>query len=187
MGTAPLGEVVAEVSRRWLMEPTRSTSSSRSVPTSLVTTSPPASWCDDVSELVHGGTSQATLKVILETGVLHEPATIKAAAAVAVANGADFLKTSTGKLEPAATPEAAAALLEVIAAAQRTGQRIGLKVAGGVKTVADAAVYLDLADRLSASRTALTRATSASVPADCSTTSCGVLGSSHDTQLSAEY
>ena len=79
--------------------------------------------------------------------MLHEPATIKAAAAVAVANGADFLKTSTGKLEPAATPEAAAALLEVIGAAQRDGQQIGLKVAGGVKTVAEAAGYLDLADR----------------------------------------
>ena len=68
---------------------------------------------------VHGS---AKLKVILETGVLHEDSTIKAAAAVAVANGADFLKTSTGKLEPAATPEAAEALLEVIAAAQRDGQ-----------------------------------------------------------------
>ena len=96
----------------------------------------------------HDGEPPAKLKVILETGVLHEASTIKAAAAVAVANGADFLKTSTGKLEPAATPEAAAALLEVIAAAQREGQSIGLKVAGGVKTVADAAIYLEMADRV---------------------------------------
>jgi deoxyribose-phosphate aldolase len=99
-----------------------------------------------VSAACRAGASPAKLKVILETGVLHEPATIKAAAAVAVANGADFLKTSTGKLEPAATPEAAAALLEVIASAQRAGQNIGLKVAGGVKTVSDAAIYLDMAD-----------------------------------------
>jgi len=99
-----------------------------------------------VSETCHAGSQVAKLKVILETGVLHDPATIKAAAAVAVANGADFVKTSTGKLDPAATPEAAVALLEVIAAAQREGQSIGLKVAGGVKTVADAAIYLEMAD-----------------------------------------
>ncbi|MEP7202286.1 MAG: deoxyribose-phosphate aldolase [Ilumatobacteraceae bacterium] len=99
-----------------------------------------------VGEVCHSGSHPTLLKVILETGVLHETETIKAAAAVAIANGADFVKTSTGKLEPAATPEAAAALLDVIGAAQRTGQRIGLKVAGGVKTVEDASVYLDLAD-----------------------------------------
>jgi deoxyribose-phosphate aldolase len=101
-----------------------------------------------VSSVCHDGRRPARLKVILETGVLQDASTIKAAAAVAVANGADFLKTSTGKLEPAATPEAAMALLEVIAAAQREGQQIGLKVAGGVKTVADAATYLEMADRI---------------------------------------
>ena len=73
------------------------------------------SSCDRSPTSCHSRRTPATLKVILETGVLHDPDTIKAAAAVAVANGADFLKTSTGKLEPAATPEAAAALLEVIA------------------------------------------------------------------------
>lgn len=89
----------------------------------------------------------ATLKVILETGMLGERDVIAAAASMAVANGADFLKTSTGKLEPGATLEAAAALLEVIVATQRdAGRSIGLKVSGGVKSVADAAEYLDLAD-----------------------------------------
>ncbi len=115
-----------------------------------------------------------------------KPSTIKAAAAVAVANGADFLKTSTGKLEPAATPEAAAALLEVIAAAQRDGQSIGLKVAGGVKTVDDAAVYLEMADRILLPSGA-DPATSDSAPVACSTTSSRVLGSSHAAQMSAEY
>ena len=139
-----------------------------------------------VSELVHSGGHAGRLKVILETGVLQEPTTIKAAAAVAVANGADFLKTSTGKLEPAATPEAASALLDVIAAAQRSGQRIGLKVAGGVKTVADAAVYLDLADRC--------LEPDGADPGNFRFGASGllndivrVLGSSHDTQLSADY
>jgi deoxyribose-phosphate aldolase len=139
-----------------------------------------------VSSVCRTGSHPATLKVILETGVLQEPSTIRAAAAVAVANGADFLKTSTGKLEPAATPEAASALLDVIAAAQRTGQRIGLKVAGGVKTVADAAIYLDLADRVLEPHGAH--------PANFRFGASGllndivrVLGSSHDTHLSADY
>ena len=128
----------------------------------------------------------ARLKVILETGVLHDSDVIKAAAAVAVANGADFLKTSTGKLEPAATPASAEALLEVIDAAQRAGQTIGLKVAGGVKTVDEAAIYLELADRHLKPDTA--------EPGNFRFGASGllndivrVLGSSHDSQLSAEY
>ena len=139
-----------------------------------------------VADACHADAGPVTLKVILETGVLHDPETIKAAAAVAVANGADFLKTSTGKLEPAATPEAAAALLEVIAAAQRSGQQIGLKVAGGVKTVADAAIYLDMADKI--------LKPDGAEPANFRFGASGllndivhVLGSSHDLQLSTEY
>ena len=134
----------------------------------------------------HAGAHPAKLKVILETGVLHDVPTIKAAAAVAVANGADFLKTSTGKLEPAATPEAAAALLEVIAAAQREGPSIGLKVAGGVKTVAEAATYLEMADR--------TLQPGGAEPSNFRFGASGllndivdVLGSSHGAKLSAEY
>jgi deoxyribose-phosphate aldolase len=138
-----------------------------------------------VSEVCHDQHA-ARLKVILETGVLQHAATIKAAARIAVANGADFLKTSTGKLEPAATPAAAEALLEVIVAARGEGHTIGLKVAGGVKTVAEAAGYLDLADRYLQPDTA--------VPATFRFGASGllndivtVLGSSHDSQLSSEY
>jgi len=101
-----------------------------------------------VSALCHERAVPATLKVILETGVLRESSTIKAAARLAVVNGADFLKTSTGKLDPAATPDAVAALLDVIAEARADGKTIGLKVAGGVKTVEDASRYLDLADQI---------------------------------------
>jgi len=139
-----------------------------------------------VSDTCHGGAHPARLKVILETGVLREASTIKAAAAVAVANGADFLKTSTGKLEPAATPEAAAALLEVIAAVQHDGQSIGLKVAGGVKTVAEAALYLDMADH--------TLLPNGAEPANFRFGASGllndivkVLGSAHAARMSAEY
>ena len=128
----------------------------------------------------------ARLKVILETGVLDDADVIKAAAAVAVANGADFLKTSTGKLEPAATPASAEALLEVIDAARRAGHVIGLKVAGGVKTVDEAATYLELADRHLQPDMA--------EPGNFRFGASGllndivrVLGGSHDSQLPSEY
>ena len=89
----------------------------------------------------------ALLKVILETGAIAARAAITAAALCAVDAGADFLKTSTGKLTPGATPQAAEALLEVIADVRhREGRSLGLKVSGGVRTVADAALYLGLAE-----------------------------------------
>jgi len=84
-----------------------------------------------------------TLKVILETGRLALPETIRAAADLALAAGADFIKTSTGKVEVNATPEAARIMLAAIRAA---GSHAGFKAAGGVRTTAEAGVYLDLAD-----------------------------------------
>jgi deoxyribose-phosphate aldolase len=86
----------------------------------------------------------ALLKVILETGQLLETANIRQAAEIAIDGGAHFLKTSTGKTQPAATPEAAGVLLDVIAAAGRRGLSIGLKVSGGIRTIEDAWVYLTL-------------------------------------------
>lgn len=82
------------------------------------------------------------LKVILETGML-EGAQIRRAADIALAGGADFLKTSTGKVAMGATPQAARVMLEAIAA---SGRPCGLKVSGGVRTLADAAGYLALAE-----------------------------------------
>jgi deoxyribose-phosphate aldolase len=82
------------------------------------------------------------LKVILETGELADDAVIRRAAALALAEGADFLKTSTGKTPTGATPAAARALLETIAATP--GSLAGFKVSGGVRTVADAALYMGL-------------------------------------------
>ena len=139
-----------------------------------------------VAATCHDGSRRATLKVILETGVLQDPSVIKAAASIAVANGADFLKTSTGKLEPAATPQAAAALLDVIVAARKSGQRIGLKVAGGVKTVAEAAGYLDLADQRlqpEGAESSTFRFGASGLLNDI----VAVLGSSHEMQLSTDY
>ncbi len=87
----------------------------------------------------------AQVKAILETGVLGDAAHIRRAAELAIEGGADFIKTSTGKVPLNATPEAARIMLEVIAASDR---EVGLKPAGGVRTVEDAGVYLDLCDEI---------------------------------------
>lgn len=85
------------------------------------------------------------LKVILETGEIGNPATIRTAALESISAGADILKTSTGKTATSATPEAARQLFEIAAAAQRP---IGVKISGGVRTVADAGEYLAIADEV---------------------------------------
>jgi deoxyribose-phosphate aldolase len=85
---------------------------------------------------------RALLKVILETGQLGGADTIRHAAEIAVEGGAHFLKTSTGKTQPAATAAAAAILWDVIAAAARRGQAIGFKASGGIRTFNDALIYL---------------------------------------------
>jgi deoxyribose-phosphate aldolase len=87
----------------------------------------------------------APLKAILETGELAAPELIRRAADAALAGGADFLKTSTGKVPVNATPEAAEVLL---AAIRDSGRDAGLKPAGGVKTTTDAVRYLELCDRI---------------------------------------
>lgn len=84
---------------------------------------------------------QAHLKVILETGVLGTAAHIRAASELAIAAGADFIKTSTGKVSVNATLAAAQVMLEVI---RDCGGACGFKAAGGVRTVEDAGQYLAL-------------------------------------------
>ena len=85
------------------------------------------------------------LKVIIESGELKTPELIKLASEVAIRAGADFIKTSTGKVNVNATPEAAKVMLNVIKATSNTGKDIGFKAAGGVRDVADAQEYLALA------------------------------------------
>ena len=85
------------------------------------------------------------LKVILETGELFSEPMIRNAARIAVEAGADFLKTSTGKVAINATPEAAEILISEI---RDAGPPIGFKAAGGIRSVQDAATYLAIADRL---------------------------------------
>lgn len=86
------------------------------------------------------------LKVILESGELQAPALIERAARIALAEGADFLKTSTGKTPCGATAEAARVMLATIAADASAARRAGFKASGGVRRVAEAAVYLDLVE-----------------------------------------
>ena len=84
---------------------------------------------DAMRELV----SQKTLKVILETGELQTPENIARASEIAIEAGADFIKTSTGKITPAATEEAVFVMLRIIGEYhRRTGKQIGIKPAGGI-------------------------------------------------------
>jgi deoxyribose-phosphate aldolase len=87
------------------------------------------------------------LKVILETGELRDDATIERAARLALAEGADFLKTSTGKTPVGATPQGAAVILRTIAADAAARLRVGFKASGGIRTVAAAVPYIDAVER----------------------------------------
>ncbi|EAR09614.1 deoxyribose-phosphate aldolase [Reinekea blandensis] len=85
---------------------------------------------------------RAQLKVIIESGELKTPELIRQASDLAIAGGADFIKTSTGKVPVNATPEAARIMLEAI---RDSGKDVGFKAAGGVRNAEDAAIYLDMA------------------------------------------
>jgi deoxyribose-phosphate aldolase len=85
----------------------------------------------------------AKLKVIIETGELKSEALIRKASEICINAGADFIKTSTGKVSENATPRAAKVMLEVI---KEKNTSVGFKPAGGVRNAEDAAIYLGLAD-----------------------------------------
>lgn len=88
------------------------------------------------------------LKVILETGELRDQVLVERAARLAVASGADFIKTSTGKTPVSATPEAVETMLTVLRESPRIDRRVGIKPSGGIRSVAEAAGYLAIADRI---------------------------------------
>ena len=99
--------------------------------------------CVAVLRAARHGSRGLTLKVILETGELRDDAAIERAARLALAEGADFLKTSTGKTPVSATLQATAVMLRVIADDPSARSRVGFKASGGIRTVAGAAPYLD--------------------------------------------
>lgn len=97
--------------------------------------------CDEIGEL-KAVCGEKKMKVILETGLLKNCSNIKKASILAMYAGADYIKTSTGKENPAATPEAAYVMCQAIKEYyDKTGIQIGFKPAGGLNTVHDAIVY----------------------------------------------
>ena len=85
------------------------------------------------------------MKVILETGALMNPEIIADAAELAIQAKTDFIKTSTGKINAGATPQAAEVILNVI---KESGKPVGFKAAGGIRTVEQAAEYIQLAEKI---------------------------------------
>ena len=99
---------------------------------------------DEISEIKHAARG-ARLKVILETGALKTAADIKKASILAMYSGADFIKTSTGKVYTGATLEAAYVMCQCIKEYhEKTGTMIGFKVSGGVSSTEDAVKYYTL-------------------------------------------
>lgn len=97
---------------------------------------------DAVREAMAG---RAIMKTILETGELKDAGLIRAASDLAIGAGAEFIKTSTGKVAVNATLESAEIMLQAIA---DSGKPVGFKPAGGIKTTEDCGAYLKLADRI---------------------------------------
>jgi deoxyribose-phosphate aldolase len=98
--------------------------------------------CDDIAEMKAACGESIPMKVILETGALKTASNIKKASILSMYAGADYIKTSTGKMEPAATPEAAYVMCQAIKEYyDETGIQIGFKPAGGINSVMDAIIY----------------------------------------------
>lgn len=97
--------------------------------------------CDELEE-IKDSCREAKLKVILETGALGSMENVRKAAILALYSNADFIKTSTGKGYPGASPEAAYVMAKVIKQYyDMTGRKVGLKVAGGIRTAEEAVKY----------------------------------------------
>lgn len=105
--------------------------------------------CSDEIQEIKASAGEAPLKVILETGALKTALNIKKASILSIFSGADFIKTSTGKISVCATPEAAYVMCQTIREYhEQTGTMIGFKAAGGVSTVKDALTYYTIVREL---------------------------------------
>lgn len=99
-------------------------------------------------EVLREEADEVVLKVIIESGALKTPELIRKASLLAMMAGADFVKTSTGKIDVAATPEAAVVMCEAIRDYyEKTGRKVGFKAAGGVRTAEDAALYYTIVEQ----------------------------------------
>ena len=100
--------------------------------------------CREIEE-IKDACRGATLKVILETGSLKTVSNIRKATILSIYSGADFIKTSTGKVYPGANPEAVYVICQIIKEYYRLHRKkIGVKVSGGVRTAEDAVKYYTL-------------------------------------------
>jgi deoxyribose-phosphate aldolase len=100
-------------------------------------------------ELLREEAKDVVLKVIIESGALKTPELIRRASLVSMFAGADFIKTSTGKIDVAATPEAAFVMCHAIKDYYNlTGRKVGFKAAGGVRTPEDAALYYTIVEEV---------------------------------------
>ncbi len=103
----------------------------------------------DEIKAVKEAIGDAHLKVILESGILDDPQKIWDASIIAMEAGADFIKTSTGKMQPAATLEAVCVMCRAIKAFhEKTGKKIGLKPAGGISTGKEAVDYYAVVNKI---------------------------------------
>ncbi|MDR2885475.1 MAG: deoxyribose-phosphate aldolase [Rikenellaceae bacterium] len=100
-------------------------------------------------EVLKAECGDVTLKVIIESGALQTPELIWNASILSMLAGADFVKTSTGKIPVAVTPEAAAVMCSAVKAYyEKTGRKVGFKAAGGVATAADSALYYTIIEQI---------------------------------------
>ena len=100
--------------------------------------------CDEIQEL-KDLCGDKSLKVILETGALKSAENIKKASILSMYSGADFIKTSTGKEAPGATPEAAFVMCKAIKEYYaKSGRKVGFKAAGGITSIEDALLYYNI-------------------------------------------
>jgi deoxyribose-phosphate aldolase len=105
--------------------------------------------CGDDSFGADGGGRRAHLKVILETGELQTYDNVRRASWLAMLAGADFIKTSTGKIAPAATPPVTLVMLEAVRDfREAAGRQVGVKPAGGIRTAKDAIRNLVLVNEI---------------------------------------
>ena len=99
-------------------------------------------------EVLREEASDVVLKVIIESGALKTPELIRKASLLSMMAGTDFVKTSTGKIDVAATPEAAVVMCEAIRDYyEKTGRKVDFKAAGGVRTAEDAALYYTIVEQ----------------------------------------
>lgn len=104
---------------------------------------------NEVEVLRNETSGDVVLKVIIESGALKTPDLIRKASLLSMFAGADFVKTSTGKIDVAATPEAAVVMCRAIRDYyEKTGRKVGFKAAGGVRTAEDAALYYTIVEEI---------------------------------------